>query len=366
MHLEDFLTEQWMNDHENDAVYNLTDTCVQPLRFPELLAMDEDGVLQDVLLDYGVITGDVRLKQEILKLYQSGTADNITLTHGCLAANELVMYTFLKAGDRVVSFTPGYQQFTSLPASFGCHVHTIPLKEENGWMMDERDLQKAFEEDVRMLIINNPNNPTGTFFDKAMLEKLIGYCRKYNTILLSDEVYRGNDPEEVSVSDLYAYGISTGSLSKMFSLAGLRLGWIKADASLIAKINVRRDYSFISTGPMADTLACIAMKKQDALMQRSRKIIEENKQIYAEWLKDMPYASLCMPSYGPVGFLRYEADIDDRTLALRLLKEHGVFFVPGSCFGKDRHFRIGFTRDPHETAEGLRILRNVLYELNQK
>ena len=364
MHLDDFLTEQWMNEHENDAVYNMTDTCVKPLTLRELFAMDADGVLQDVVLDYGTITGDVRLKQEILGLYQSGTEENLTLTHGCLAANELVMYTFLEPGDRVVSFTPGYQQFTSLPESFGCRVHTIPLKEENGWMPDDSDLEEAFREDVRMLIINNPNNPTGTFFDRAMLEKLIRYCRRNGTILLSDEVDRGRSEEEVSVSDLYEYSISTGSLSKLFSLAGIRLGWIKASTELISTLNVRRDYSFISTGPLADTAALAALKQKEMILKRSEDIIAGNKAVYEKWLADMPYASLVMPSYGPVGFLRYEADIDDVTLAQMLLRDHGVFFVPGSCFGMDHHFRIGFTRDTEETEAGLSILGQVLRKAN--
>ena len=366
MHLDDFLTEQWMNEHENDAVYNMTDTCVKPLTLRELFAMDTDGILQNVVLDYGTITGDVRLKQEILKLYQGGTTDSLTLTHGCLAANELVMYTFLNPGDRVVSFTPGYQQFTSLPESFGCRVHTIPLKEENGWMPDDQDLEEAFREEVRMLIINNPNNPTGTFFDRDMLEKLIRYCRKYDAILLSDEVYRGRSPQEVPVSDLYEYGISTGSLSKLFSLAGIRLGWIKADEKLIRMLNVRRDYSFISTGPLADAAALIALKQKEQILKRSEKIIADNKAVYRKWLAEMPYASLVMPSYGPVGFLRYEADEKDVVLAQKLLRDHGVFFVPGSCFGMDHHFRIGFTRDVQETKSGLAILGSVLRKANEK
>lgn len=363
MELNDFLTEQWMNEYEGLAVFNMTDTCVEPLTMRELAAMDQDHFLDEATLDYGVITGDARLKQEILRLYKTGSEANLTTSHGCLLANDLVMHTFLSPGDTVVTFVPGYQQFTDLPESIGCRVIRIPLHEEKGWMPEEEDIIRAFEGSVRMLIVNNPSNPTGAFFDRTWLEKLIGLCRKQNTLFLCDEVFRGKSEEEISVSDLYEYGISTSGLSKMYSLPGLRLGWIKASEELIHELNVRRDYSFISTGPLSDILACTALKHQDELTERNRKIIEANKQVYREWLAEEPNASLVMPAKGTVGFLKYEGKMEDTELAITLLKESGVFFVPGSCFGCPHHLRIGFTRDPEMTRKGLQILRAKLREI---
>ena len=79
MKLPDFKVEQWMNDYENEAVYNLTDTCVKPLVFSELMAMADEKSLMDLRLDYGTITGDSQLKKEILSLYKTGSEENITL-----------------------------------------------------------------------------------------------------------------------------------------------------------------------------------------------------------------------------------------------------------------------------------------------
>ena len=365
MHLDDFLTEQWMNEHENDAVYNMTDTCVEPLSFSALMAMDNEDILRDVVLDYGTITGDIRLKREILKLYRSGTEDSITMTHGCLSANELVMYTFLEPCDTVVTFTPGYQQFTDLPRSIGCYVKEVKLYEEKGWMPDFDELEAAFAGPVRMVILNNPSNPTGTFFDEIFLNTLIGSCRKQGTLILCDEVYRGKEPDEVSVSDLYEYGLSTCSLSKMFSLAGLRLGWVKADPDLIRQINVRRDYSFISAGPLAESAALAALRHQDDLLLRSKSIIADNIKVYEEWLKSVPYASLVIPKHGTVGFLSYTGNMESRELALALLAEDGVFFVPGSCFGCEKHLRIALTREPEKTRHGLAVLAEKLKKINE-
>jgi aspartate/methionine/tyrosine aminotransferase len=362
MKLPDFKVEQWMNVYENDAVYNLTDTCVSPLTFGELTAMDSEQSLSDLKLDYGTITGDVHLKKEILSLYQSGTIDNITLMQGCLQANESVIYTLLSPGDKVIVFEPGYQQFADLPRSIGCEVISLKLYEENGWQPDVNELEEAMKQKIRMIIVNQPANPTGVLFEKAYCEKMIELAAKQGTYILSDEVYRGL-ADEASISDLYEKGISTSSLSKIFSLAGLRLGWIKGPQEVIDQINVRRDYSIISTGPLADRLACIALKNKEAILSRSRAIISANQKVIAEFLDAHPRFHLVMPKAGTVGFLGYDAEIDDTMLAEQLLKKEGVFFVPGSCFGSEKHLRLGFTCDCETMRTGLEKLNEFLENL---
>lgn len=359
MKLPDFKVEQWMNVYENDAVYNLTDTCVKPLTFAGLCAMDGADSLSDLKLDYGTITGDERLKKEILSLYQSGNADGITLMQGCLQANEAVIYTLLNPGDNVIVYEPGYQQFSGLARSIGAGVTVLQLYEENGWQPDIAELEEAMKQKIRMIIVNQPANPTGVLFREEYRNRLIELAAKQNAYILSDEVYRGLG-EEPSISDLYEKGISTSSLSKIFSLAGLRLGWIKGPKEVIDLINVRRDYSIISTGPLIDTLARIALANKDEILARSRKIIAENKRIITEFLAVHPRFHMVMPEAGTVGFLGYEAEIDDTMLAVQLLKKEGVFFVPGSCFGTEKHLRIGFTCDAETMKTGLEKLNQFL------
>lgn len=273
MRLPDFKVEQWMNDYENDAIYNMTDTCVKALTLKELLDC-EDFDFNELTLDYGQITGDVELKKEILSLYASGTIDNITTAQGCLQANELVMNTLLEKGD---------------------------------------------------------------------------------------EVYRGVN-QEVSISDIYENGISTSSLSKVFSLAGLRFGWIKANEYVIHQINIRRDYSMISTGPLVDKLGWIALKHKDELILRAKNIISTNKNIVREWLKENPRFECVLPSGGTVCFLKYYFDLKSEIFAKLLLAEKGVFFVPGSCFDKEYYFRLGLAQDSKLFKSGLDELSNFVDE----
>ncbi|MBQ9327410.1 MAG: aminotransferase class I/II-fold pyridoxal phosphate-dependent enzyme [Solobacterium sp.] len=361
MKLPKFEVEQWMTDYEHDAVYNLTDTCIPALTFEELCALDHDGDFRHVLLDYGTITGDLELKQEILKLYTSGTVDNITLSQGCLQGSELVMMSLLEPGDHVIAYVPGYQAFYDYPASLGCAVTKLPLYEERGWQPDPVELKEAMRTPTKLIILNLPGNPTGSLFEESYLNAVFALAEAQGTYVLCDEIYR--DPRIPSISDRYERGISVSSLSKMYALAGLRLGWIKGPQDLIHTINERRDYSIISTGPLVDHLGIVALKHSEELLNRSRKRIEEDKAVIEEWLKEEKRCQVVLPAYGTVSFLRYEAPLDSRTLGLRLLHDYGVFLVPGSCFEAENHFRLSLTCPPDLMREGLKRISECLNQL---
>lgn len=362
MYLPYFDTEQWMTDHEGGALYNLTDTCIRPFSLGELLEMDKEGISKDVVLDYGSITGDVRLKKELLSLYTTGSEENITTASGCNQANEMVMLALLENGDRLITYTPGYQSYIDLPKSVGCDVVTLPLYEDNGWQPSLTDLRKAFEQPVKMVILNMPSNPTGVVFNEEYLNELIALCRKENTWILADEVYR--DIRQPSLSDLYEKGIATASLSKLFSLAGLRFGWIKGPKEVIDTINCRRDYSIISTGPLVDTLALVALRNKEAILNRSYQRIETSKTIIHEWLKEEKRCTWVEPAGGTVSFLGYHKKTSSAALCEGLQKRYGVFFVPGSAFGYEYHVRLSLTAEADRLKEGLRLFSRYLDEID--
>ena len=352
MKLANFKVEQWMDDYEMQAKYNLTDTCAMPLSLKELL--DMESIDLDLILDYGMITGSDEVKEGILSLYESGNFENVTTCHGCLEANTMIMDTLLEAGDHVITFEPGYQQFMEMPKSIGCQVSILPLHKPN-WQPDIEEVREAIQSNTKMVILNNPNNPTGILFNEGFILDLIEECKKSSIYILCDEAYRGFTKQK-SISDQYEKGISTGSLSKVFSLAGLRYGWIKANRDVIHQINVRRDYVMISTGPLLDALASIAFKHKDVLIERNRSVIETNKSIIQDWLKKNPSFHLALPEASTVSFLKYDFNLPSEQFAKEVLNQIGVFFVPGSCFGYENYLRLGLGRDPKNFKAGLEQL----------
>lgn len=354
MKLKDFKVEQWMNENEGQAKYNLTDTCASSFSLQELLNM---GHLDpsSILLDYGEIVGKKSLRQEILNLYQNKDLEQITTTNGCLEANTLVMDTLLEPEDHVITCVPGYQQFVSYPESLGCTVSLVHLDPAKNWSCCVDDFSKHIGKHTKLVILNNPNNPTGTVFTLPFLEELIVLCRKNGIYILCDEVYR--DPQHLkSISDLYEKGISTSSFSKLYGLAGLRLGWIKGPRDVIKKVNARRDYVMISTGDLRDTLGLIALQNKEEILKRTRSILQINKEFLRSWLETNPDFSCVIPAEGTVAFLQIHGMTDSKSMAQKLLEQEGIFFVPGSCFDQEGYMRLGLGQDPQKFQAGLKEL----------
>lgn len=356
MKIKDFLCEQWMTKYENNAVYNMTDTSFQALSLKELVSLDE-AALEDIVLDYGEIYGDKQLRREILKLYAHGSIDEITCFPGALNANQHVMDVLLEPGDHVIAFVPGYQQFYEYPRSLGCEVSLVSYQEKLDWMFDWEELENSFCANTKMIVMGSPSNPTGATLSAAHWDRLIGLCRERGIYILCDEVYRGLDLEQTpSVSDLYERGISCSSLSKIFSLPGLRLGWVKADKRIIDDLNVRRDYTMISTGPLSDRLGIAALRNKEVILKRNREMLARNQQALKEWLrKNDAFSVVCSP-LSPVAFLHYSMNMGSVELCERLLQEYGVFFVPGSCFKTENYVRLGMGRSCGDFEKGLSVL----------
>jgi aspartate/methionine/tyrosine aminotransferase len=120
-------------------------------------------------------------------------------------------------------------------------------------------------------------------------------------LLLCDEVYRGIDQDDrsttASVTDLYERGISTGSMSKAFSLAELRLGWAVGPTRLVHDLSIHRDYTTISVGMVDDLLAAHALEHADAVLARNHGITRTNLATLAAWVDADPHITLNRPGF---------------------------------------------------------------------
>lgn len=362
MKINEFEVETWMTDHETHCKYNLTETCVSSLSLQELQKYTEEDLsstIMNMTMDYGPIVGSPRLKKAILSLYKTGNDKNITIAHGAINANELVMMSLLEAGDHIISLYPSYQQMYDFPRSLGCDVSLITLDENKNWMPTIQDFQKVIKSNTKMICLNSPNNPTGTCLSLSLMKEIIDLARQYDCYILCDEIYRGVNTitKELSpsFSDYYEKAIVTQSLSKVFSFAGLRLGWIKGSTDVIRTIDLRRDYHVISSGPLDDYLACVVLENKDQILKRSLEICDKNKQLLKQWLENEPLVSCVIPDEGTVCFLKYNVDMPSKEFCEKLQDETGIFFVPGSTFGIENHLRFGFTHEYEYVKEGLEL-----------
>jgi aspartate/methionine/tyrosine aminotransferase len=370
LRVESFRVEKWLNEYEHNVEVNISETCVEPFTIGEFLhLMGRENFFNemwDTQLTYGYIPGSLGLRTGISKLYEGMGPENILVAGGAIGANFLVFYSFVEPGDNIVSVIPTYQQLYSVARSFGADVKFLRLKMEDGWLPDTDELRRLVDDSTKLIVINNPNNPTGSIIGDEMLKEICEIADEAGAYLLDDESYRGVyvDPSDrvSSVVELYDKGIATGSFSKPLSLTGLRLGWIAAKEDVISKCEDRRDYTTISNGMIDDALATLAVENVERITKRNAEIVRRNYEVLSDWVEGEPLIDWVPPRGGTIAFLRYHLDMASEELCRRLIDEKSTLLVPGSCFETEGFVRIGWGGDAEMLAEGLSRFKEFLDE----
>ncbi|HCX03535.1 MAG TPA: aminotransferase [Clostridiales bacterium] len=368
MKIKDFGVEIWMNKYENNGKYNLAETCVASLKTSELLeiAGNKEEAISDILdmqLTYGAIKGSESLRSSVAALYQKATKDNIIITHGAIGANSLVLETLVEEDDHVISVLPTYQQLYSIPEALGGEVDILKLKEEDNFLVNIEELKKLIKSNTKVININNPNNPTGSVMKKELLEEICKVAKEVNAYVFCDETYGDlihNREHIPRITDLYNKGISTGSVSKAYSLAGLRIGWINGPVDFIEEVFKHRDYNTISCGMIDDYLANMALENMDKILKRNIELINRNKKILDSWVKNTPHISYIKPEAGTTALIKYDMDISSEELSQRLLKEASVVMLPGSAMEMEGYLRIGYANHTEVLEKGLEAFSKLL------
>lgn len=366
--IESFLVERFMNAYETKAELNLAETCVDPFTLQEFLAFvgREDFVekLGKTKMTYGCVEGSPELREGISSLYDFVDQENVLVTGGAIGANFLVFYSLVEPGDTVISVFPAYQQLYSVPESLGARVKLLTLHEESKWSLDIDELSELIDTRTKLIVVNNPHNPTGNLIDSSDLRKICTIAEETGAFLLCDETYRGLyvNPDDFcpSAADLSENAIVTGSFSKAFSLAGLRLGWVVGNSQVIKECKGHRDYTTISNSIIDDALASLAVKNVDRIFQRSLGIVRTNHRILSNWIDSESLVKWVPSRAGSVAFVKCDLKMTSEDLCARLVRDKSTLLVPGSCFGMEGYLRIGYGCETKTLERGIQRFRDFL------
>ncbi len=376
--------ERMQSTYENQVDYNLSESGVHPLTLGELV--DDEASRAALLaegLRYTQSNGTIPLRAAIAALYPGTSPDHVQVTNGGSEANYITTWNLVEPGDEVVLMVPNYMQTFGLARAFGADVKEWPLargegrpgragaavRGEGGWQADVDALATLVTPRTKLIIICNPNNPTGARIEADTLDRIAAIAGRHGSWVLSDEIYRGAEldgRESPSMSGRYDRAIVTGGLSKAYGLPGLRVGWIVAPPALVAKLWSYHDYTTISPGALSDALARRALEpaRRTQILARTRRTLNENFPVIAEWLDGQgALFTYAPPDAGAIVYVRYDRDINSTDLVTRLREQKSVLIVPGDHFGMDRYLRIGFGDKPDYLREGLTRLRELLQEL---
>lgn len=370
-----------MDAYETKCKYNIAETCCASISIDQLRELSEnktkDVIDTSKILNYGAIRGSDELRSNLARLYSAKltnplSPDSILTTAGAIQANYLTAYALVGPGDHVVCHYPTYQSLYEVPKQLGAEVSLWKASPENAWAPSIDDLKALIQPTTKLIIINNPNNPTGAILGKAFLQQLIDTASAHNITIMADEVYR---PLFHSISPLdkefppsllsmdYPNVIVTGSMSKAYSLAGIRVGWIASrSTALIKAIASARHYTTISVSQFDEQVAAYALHASTvhALLARNIQLARTNLALLERFvIKNEDECEWVKPVAGTTAFIKFHREgkpVDDVDFCKKLLEKTGVLLVPGSqAFGAEwkGYVRIGFVNQTDIVKAGL-------------
>ncbi len=355
-----FDLERWQSTWENRVRHNLSESGVHPLSIGELLELAGGDLAEFAALRmvYNQSDGTDELRTAIASLYHGATPDHVTVTIGSAEANFIICWTLIEPGDKVAIQTPVYMQIHGLAQNFGAEVAEIPLRYERDWEPDPADVERAIVPDTKLVVVTNPNNPTGKVLSQASRDLILERTRAAGAWLLVDEVYQGaelNGETTPSFWGSYERVLAVNGFSKAYGLPGLRIGWIVGSQEFKRDVMQRHDYTVIGPSPASDYLAVRALGVRQRLLARTRDILNANYPILEQWLRS--FGTLFewrKPDCGAICLVRYRHTLGALDLVERVRADHSVLLVPGEHFHMPFHLRLGYgnEREEFETALG--------------
>lgn len=376
MEIKDFAVEQWMNEWETKCTYNVAETCTYSLTLDQLFDLcggDRTQFMNDFAqrrLTYGAIEGNPAFLEGVCGLYETVEPGHIIPTHGAAGANYLVLSTLCGPGDHVVSIMPTYQQLYSIPEMCGATVDILHLEKDDHYHVDAEKLAALMTDDTKVICINNPDNPTGALLSREEIETIVGIARDHDAWLMCDEVYRlltqDDDGFTTSPIDLYDKAVVTSSMSKVWSLAGIRLGWaITKSPELRRDLLSHRDYDLISCGMFDEAVGAFALAHADKILARSRRIVRQNLAALEAWVDSEEHLSFAKPEAGTTALVYYDYDLGSYEFCTRMIQTTGALVTPGDAFEEPKSMRIGYAYSDNvdDLKEGLAAISAFLRTL---
>ena len=273
------------------------------------------------------------------------------------------------SGDRVVLFTPAFPSYRAAAAHSGLTVTAVPLSQENGFHLDESQIEAAVAACPKAIIVNSANNPTGAVYTQSMLRLLARRCEDERIWLLSDETYADlafGRPFFSLASCESPQLVVMSSFSKVLSIPGYRVGYALAHPAVAEKFALSTS-TLISCLPIFSQLGCVAgLSVLDRYAERVRAQYRRVTSLCTEWINRSSSVRCATPESGFYLFIDIRSTgLDDVTFCKRLLEERHTAVTPGRSFGVgcDSYVRIATCGQEGDVMEGTRRIVELAGEL---
>jgi len=300
---------------------------------------------------------------------------NIVITCGSTEAMMAAMMSVCDPNDKVIVFSPFYENYGADTILCGADPIYVSLHPPV-FNFDKKELENAFKQNPKALILCNPSNPCGKVFSKEELEYIASLAIKYDTYVITDEVYEHivyapyKHTYFASLPGMFERTISCSSLSKTYSITGWRLGYCIAPENIIEQIKKVHDFLTVGAAAPLQEAAVVGLEFSDAYYDELQKLYTHKKDLFINGLKE-----LNIPHTEPQGAYYVMVDISefgydsDLDFCVDLIKNVGVAAVPGSSFFKEeenRYIRFHFAKKDETLLAALDRLKDMRTKMPYK
>ena len=290
---------------------------------------------------YSSAYGEKSLREKLADIH-GVSADNVVITPGSKWGVFANMYLLLKGGGNVIIPTPYWTAYELMAQSLGAQTRLLKTELDSKWRIDLDRLEDLIDRETRMIILNNPSNPTSKVIDEDVLDGIVEIANDKGIVILSDEIYGAIS--FVKTKSILDYGdnhILITGFSKTFTMTGWRIGYIIASKQLIDKIAKLNQITISNVPVFIQEAALKGLELRNELAGQIKKEYLERARMASEILSEakLEFSKPDAPFY----VFPRRRGLDSERFTLDLL-DKGVAVAPGTAFGDYReHFRISLT-----------------------
>jgi aspartate/methionine/tyrosine aminotransferase len=353
---------EWARRHMGTVRYDLARSNIRPLTREELgFTVDE---IPTAPIDE---TGLPELRKLIGDRYGIGP-ERVFISNGATMGIYLACAASIEPEDEILLEAPNYEPLYRIPEHLGASIRALERSFDRGWQIDLEEFERRVSRSTRAVLMTNLHNPSGTGTNPDKMLTIGQIARDHGARVIVSEVYL-DSCFEPGYRPAVTFGenlVSIGSLSKVYGLGGLRVGWVAGDEELIRKIHVIQDYIAGGVSAASQAIALKALAKADALAGRCRNIVQGNLRVLSDWMKKHPDLGWVEPAGGTVALLKLPGTIDALELSNHLREKAGTLVVPGDFFWLRGFVRISLGIDEEILKGGLRHLGSAIDQFTSR
>ncbi|MFQ5838695.1 MAG: pyridoxal phosphate-dependent aminotransferase [Thermoplasmata archaeon] len=274
---------------------------------------------------------------------------------------------FTGPGDEVLLPDPGWVSYLPMVQLAGARAIPVPCSPEDGFEMTPEAMAEQVSSRTRMVIVNTPNNPTGSVYSLDCLKGIAELAEDHDFLVVTDEIYErilygGKHYSIAAFPGSFERTITVNGFSKTFAMTGWRLGWLVAPVELVKPINTVQQHSFTCATSFAQKGGVAALTGPKEPVEAMVREFRRRRDMVVEGVNQIPGLSCQEPKGSFYAWVRFEDSMGSLEFAEMLLKKARVAFTPGIAFGSrgEGHIRLSFAASQEDLGEALRRIKEVL------